>query len=149
MKLDPRMLTANASVTAPMLTWVTVHGNLCLSLRHPSNVGQSRELCLQMVEHLSKLIVDAGIMTQEEMDFANRVEQEHGSNVGGPARGLAAATFAPVPVPEGRKPVAVRCSRCEWVFVGMYTPMGIDASVTVMKHMTCPMCACRKILVHE
>jgi len=79
--LDPRVLAANASVTAPMLTWVTVHGNLCLSLRHPQNAGQSRELCLQMVRHLSKLIVDAEIMTQEEMDQANRVEQEHGSDV--------------------------------------------------------------------
>lgn len=81
MILDPRMLTANASVNAPMLTWVTVHGNLCLALRHPSNSGQSRELCLQMVQHLSKLIVDAGIMTQEEMDEANRVERQHGGDV--------------------------------------------------------------------
>lgn len=81
MKLDPRMMAANASVTAPMLTWITVHGNLCLSLRHPGNTGQSRELCLQMVRHLSKLIVDAGLMTQEEMDQANRVEREHGSDV--------------------------------------------------------------------
>lgn len=81
MKLDPRMLAANASVTAPMLTWITVHGNLCLSLRHPQNVGQSRELCLQMVRRLSTMIVDSGLMTQEEMDQANRVEAQNGSDV--------------------------------------------------------------------
>lgn len=54
-----------------------------------------------------------------------------------------------VRAPEGREPVIVRCSNCHWRFVGMYTPMPISDAATVMKHMTCPMCACRKIVVHE
>jgi hypothetical protein len=81
MKLDPRALAAPVAVEAPMLTWVTVHGNLCLALRHPENRGQSRELCLDLVRRLADLIVSEGIMTPEEMDEANRVETEHGSDV--------------------------------------------------------------------
>lgn len=82
MNLDPRALIAMVSVEAPMLSWVTVHGNLCLALRHPSNRGQSRQICLNMVKQLSEMIVAGGIMTQEEMDQANRVERQAGSDVG-------------------------------------------------------------------
>jgi hypothetical protein len=31
------------TVKASLLTWITVHGNLCLALRHPQNRGPSRE----------------------------------------------------------------------------------------------------------
>lgn len=82
MNLDPRALAALTKVEAPMLTWVTVHGNLCLALRHPENRGQSRQLCINMVRQLSEMIVAAGVMTQQEMDEANRLEAQHGSQVG-------------------------------------------------------------------
>lgn len=73
---------AEVSVNATVLTWLTVHGNLCLSLRHPQNRGESRALCIDVVRMLSKLIVEAGVMTQAEMDQANRLELQEGSDLG-------------------------------------------------------------------
>lgn len=49
---------------------------------------------------------------------------------------------------EKREPLWVKCSKCQFRFIGMYTPMPIRDAETVMSRMTCPMCACTKILVH-
>lgn len=63
-----------STVEAPLLTWMTVHGNLCLALRHPGNSGASRKLCTDFVKTLSDLLVDTGAMTREQIDAANRIE---------------------------------------------------------------------------
>lgn len=62
------------SVTATLLQWMTVHGYLCLALRHPQVNGPSRALALDFVEQLSVLLVEGGIMTRDEMAEAHQVE---------------------------------------------------------------------------
>lgn len=68
-----------ATISAPLLTWVTVHGNLCLALRHPANTGESRKLALQFVKKLGEFLVTCEVFTQEQLTTVERVEVEEGS----------------------------------------------------------------------
>jgi hypothetical protein len=64
---------------ATLLEWLAIHGNLCLALRHPQNQGDSRALLVGFVHRLSKLLVERGILTAEEMRAATKLEEdEHG-----------------------------------------------------------------------
>lgn len=65
-----------AEVVATLHEWLTVHGNLCLALRHPENTGPSRVLIVGMIYRIGKILVEGGVLTQEELNFATRVEQE-------------------------------------------------------------------------
>jgi hypothetical protein len=76
--VDVTRLRDIRQVNAEMICWLTVHGNLCLALRHPSNVGESRRIAIRMLETISRLIVDAGVMTQEEIDAASEYEVQEG-----------------------------------------------------------------------
>jgi hypothetical protein len=55
---------------------MTIHGNLCLALRHPDNKGTSREYIEQFVVKIGRLLVERGLMSQEQLDRAERVERE-------------------------------------------------------------------------
>jgi len=67
------------TVTAPQLTWLAVHGNLCLALRHPDNRGASRPWVLAFVKALGQHLVDAGVLTDAELRVAEKLEAEEGS----------------------------------------------------------------------
>ena len=68
-------------VEATAFEWMTVHGNLCLALRHPQNRGPSREACMNIVRKLSKAIVESGLLTQQEMDQATALERQEGTQL--------------------------------------------------------------------
>lgn len=68
------------SMIATGLEWAGVHGNLCLGLRHPENVGPSRDLMVRFVKRLGKLLVEWDVLTQEQLEYAQRTEQEHGTH---------------------------------------------------------------------
>lgn len=72
--MDAERANIECSVTASLLQWMTVHGYLCLALRHPGVNGPSRALALDFVEQLSALLVEGGIMTRDEMTEAHQVE---------------------------------------------------------------------------
>lgn len=67
------------TVEAQALTWMAVHGNLCLALRHPDNRGASRERMITIIKDLGKLLVDSGFMTQAEMADAMHYERLQGN----------------------------------------------------------------------
>ena len=69
------------TMEAAALTWMAVHRNLCLALRHPLNDGASREITIDFVNAVSKLLVDNGVMTQAEIDAAARVERQYNNSV--------------------------------------------------------------------
>jgi len=73
------MLLTQSQVTANLLTWLTVHGNLCLALRHPQNQGPSRRFVVDFVKQLGELLVAWGVITDEERAAAERIEVEEGS----------------------------------------------------------------------
>lgn len=79
MMVDASKAMENRTVDGTLLEWLTVHGNLCLALRHPQNDGPSRATVVSMIHRIGKLLVEGGILTREELNFATRVEQdEHG-----------------------------------------------------------------------
>jgi len=73
------MIQHRAQVIANYLTWLAVHGNLCLALRHPENRGASRRYVVDFVKGLGKMLVAAGVMTEAQMKAAWRLEVEEGS----------------------------------------------------------------------
>jgi hypothetical protein len=73
------LIKTEGTVKANLLTWITVHGNLCLALRHPQNRGPSRKLAVDFVKALGKALVEWGALTPEQLEDAERVEAEEGS----------------------------------------------------------------------
>jgi len=68
MVLAPRELVKrSAHVEANLLTWLTVHGNLCLALRHPQNRGESRRYAVAFVKVLGRMLVDLDVITEEQL----------------------------------------------------------------------------------
>jgi len=80
-----RLVRTKTSVTADLLTWLTIHGNLCLALRHPQNRGPSRQFVVNFVKRLGQMLVTSGAITEEELKAAEKLEAEEGSSdiVGG------------------------------------------------------------------
>ncbi len=66
----------SATVEECLFVWMTIHGNLCLALRHPENQGPSRAYTVAFVEKLGRLLVERGMLTQAQLDEAQRVEIE-------------------------------------------------------------------------
>ena len=61
------------------LVWLGVHGNLCLALRHPQNRGASRSIMIDFVKRLGRLLVIYGVVSEEELKRAERLEIAEGS----------------------------------------------------------------------
>jgi len=74
-----RILLRPHAVEASGLLWMAIHGNLCLALRHPSNVGESRDLVVDFVKRLGRLLVEWSVLTEEQLRYTERVEVEEGS----------------------------------------------------------------------
>jgi hypothetical protein len=66
-------------VKADLLTWMIVHGNLCLALRHPQNRGPSRNVAVMLTKALGKALVEWGALTSEQLEEAEKLEAEEGS----------------------------------------------------------------------
>jgi hypothetical protein len=65
-----------ALVEASLITWMAVHGGLCLALRHPDLKGPSRGLIENAIDSIGELLVAGGILTEAELAEAQRVERE-------------------------------------------------------------------------
>lgn len=74
--------TDKASIEAELLTWMAVHGNICLALRHPDNNStRVRPRMVQLINTIGVLLVDSGFMTQAELDDATRYEAAQGNDI--------------------------------------------------------------------
>ena len=65
-----------AAVEADLLTWMAIHGNLCLALRHPGNQGPSAQLVSDFAHALLAMLIDRGLLSPAEADQVSRVEVE-------------------------------------------------------------------------
>ncbi len=63
-------------VVADLMTWLTVHGNLSLALRHPGNVGPSRKVVEVFLEQLGRGLVENGFLSEAELDFIRWAEEQ-------------------------------------------------------------------------
>jgi hypothetical protein len=80
--VDPELSAAaiakareQGSISAELIVWVAVRGNLQLALRHPQNVGASRAWVEQFVKDLGLYLVERGLLTPEILAEADRREQ--------------------------------------------------------------------------
>lgn len=67
-------LRAEFPVIASGITWMAIHGNLCLALRHPSNTGPSRLLVKEFLNQLGQHLVGVGVLTPAELAEVQRTE---------------------------------------------------------------------------
>ena len=63
-------------IEADAFTWMTVHGNLCLGLRHPNNTGPSRKIVENFVEALEAMLVKSGLLSEEDVVSIHQVERQ-------------------------------------------------------------------------
>jgi hypothetical protein len=61
---------------ASLLSWMAVHGYLCLALRHPDSTGPTRELIEEMLEQLGALLVDREMLTPAELQEFTEIERK-------------------------------------------------------------------------
>lgn len=76
--LENRPYENAESIEASLLTWLAVHGYLCLALRHPGIqdvFAHPSSLVIQMfVEQLGERLVRSGVLTPEELEAAQQLE---------------------------------------------------------------------------
>lgn len=70
------LIQAPVALELPMLSWLAVHGNLLLALRHPENAGTSRQLVEDVVAALEGLFLDSGLLSEEQLAAIRQVEAE-------------------------------------------------------------------------
>lgn len=75
---NPEVAKKRLKVEADLLTWMAVHGNLLLALRHPENTGESRRIVAGFVEDIGRMLVVGGIINQEELEFCRQDEEKAG-----------------------------------------------------------------------
>jgi hypothetical protein len=63
-------------VEVDLLTWMAVHGNLLLALRHPHNVGLSGQRVQDFVCELGEMLVKEGLLSRAELDHVMKVESD-------------------------------------------------------------------------
>ena len=79
MNKDPYFWTRKVAITTDMITWLNIHGNLCLALRHPENRGPSRIYIAAFTKMLGHFLVDSGAITEQELQAAENFEANLGS----------------------------------------------------------------------
>lgn len=66
------------TVTTDVMTWLSVHGNVLLALRHPSNTGPSGQLASNFAMVIGEMLVRCGLLTQAELDEIHDNERKYG-----------------------------------------------------------------------
>jgi hypothetical protein len=75
--MDVKKALEKVGLNATLHTWLSVHGYLCLALRHPGiPAGPARELVEDFVKKLGRVCVATGLLTELELRLAENVEQE-------------------------------------------------------------------------
>lgn len=71
-----RCITARATlgVELPLLAILAVHGYLLLALRHRDTAGPSRELVEDFIEILEDALLEAKVLTAEDLAEVHRIE---------------------------------------------------------------------------
>ncbi len=80
--MDTKLAVQPITVTAEALTWLAVHGNVCLALRHPANCSPNvRPRMIKFVRMIGDRLVESGLLTREQMDAAMRYELQQGNDI--------------------------------------------------------------------
>lgn len=73
-RLSNEEFEKHISIQLPAISWLAVHGNLCLALRHPENIGPSRTLAKSAILTIEAALLALDIMDQEDIEKVHRTE---------------------------------------------------------------------------
>jgi hypothetical protein len=79
MREDPEFWKQHIHLSISYLDLMAMHGALCLALRHPQFTGPTRAMIVTAVKEIGKGLVNAGILTPEQLAETQRIEAEEGS----------------------------------------------------------------------
>ncbi len=65
---DPNFWLKEVSIRTNVLALLAVHGYLLLALRHPGNVGPTRDMVLNLCKDIGEQLVFLGAITPEELE---------------------------------------------------------------------------------
>jgi hypothetical protein len=81
-ELPPReLLEARVSIELSLLDMLVLHGCLCLALRHPAYTGASRAWAEVLRDYFGEALVDAAVLTPEQLAEANALEVKEAPRV--------------------------------------------------------------------
>lgn len=76
--VNPQFWRKEVTINLNVITLMAVHGNLLLALRHPQNIGESRDLVIDFCKQIGEELVLLGAMAPEQLKLAYTVESERG-----------------------------------------------------------------------
>ncbi len=76
---DPEFWHRKVTIELDVITLLAVHGNLLLALRHPQNIGISRDIVLNFCKETGEQLVLLKAITPEQLKDAYRLESEEGT----------------------------------------------------------------------
>ena len=76
--VNPEFWRKEVTINLNVITLMAVHGNLLLALRHPQNIGESRDLVIDFVKQIGEELVLLGAMAPEQLKEAYTVESIRG-----------------------------------------------------------------------
>lgn len=76
--VNPHFWRKEVTINLNVITLMAVHGNLLLALRHPQNIGESRDLVIDFLKQIGEELVLLGAMAPEQLKMAYKVESERG-----------------------------------------------------------------------
>lgn len=108
--MDLTRAFVNLPIETTLFVWLAVHGNLCLGLRHPSNLGPSRRYIEQFVKQLGARLVQEGFLTAEELQHAEHLERQEAPQQQPPLDPVLMAKVLSSVRLEARQPMQLRVS---------------------------------------
>ena len=76
--VNPEFWRKEVTINLNVITLMAVHGNLLLALRHPQNIGESRDLVIDFCKQIGEELVLLGAMAPEQLKEAYTVESIRG-----------------------------------------------------------------------
>jgi len=76
--VSPEFWHKEITIKLNVITLMAVHGNLLLALRHPRNLGESRDLVIDFCKQIGEELVLLGAMAPEQLKKAYKEESEKG-----------------------------------------------------------------------
>ena len=64
------------TITRRALDWLAVHGNVCLGLRHPNNIGPSRAMVEKFLADLEAELLACGLLSPADIAEIHQLERQ-------------------------------------------------------------------------
>lgn len=62
------------SITLPAYFWLSVHGNVCLGLRHPENKGTSRNMAITFLTRIENVLLRESLLSPEDISLIHKTD---------------------------------------------------------------------------